>query len=437
MFATPFSAWLQRRGIHYGWIIAAITFLTMLTMSAALGLPGAMLQPLGKEFGWSTEQISTALALRFALFGLMGPFAAVLMERYGLRAVICTGLALVGSGMALVTVASQLWQLFILWSLMLGLGTGMTALVLGAVVANRWFSARRGLVIGMLTASSATGQLAFLPLAAWMIEHWGWRSAIAPIFVGCVLIAMLALCFMRNRPADLGLLPFGEKPSLQPAAPAAAAPAMTFRTPFVVLREVLANRTFWILAGTFFICGLSTNGLVQTHFISLCGDYGLSAVPAASVLAMMGAFDFVGTILSGWLSDRYDNRKLLFWYYGLRGLSLFWLPHSEFTIYGLGLFAMFYGLDWIATVPPTVKLAGAAFGPQKVGLVFGWIFAAHQLGAAVAAYGAGFARTLLLTYTPALYAAGGACLVASLLVMAIRRPAKPSAPVIPPAAARA
>ena len=434
MFATQFSAWLQRRGIHYGWIVAAITFLTMLTMSAALGLPGAMLQPLGKEFGWSTGQISSALALRFALFGLMGPFAAVLMERYGLRAVICTGLALVGLGMSLVTVASQLWQLFVLWSLMLGLGTGMTALVLGAVVANRWFVQRRGLVIGMLTASSATGQLAFLPVAAWMIEHWGWRSAVAPVAVGCVLIAVLALCLVRNRPSDIGLLPFGELPGTPPAAPAAAAAPMTFRTPFVVLKEVSTNRTFLILAATFFICGLSTNGLVQTHFISLCGDNGLSAVPAASVLAMMGAFDFVGTILSGWLSDRYDNRKLLFWYYGLRGLSLFWLPHSEFTIYGLGLFAMFYGLDWIATVPPTVKLAGATFGPAKVGLVFGWVFAAHQLGAATAAYGAGFARTLLLTYTPALYAAGAACLLAAVVVLAIRRPAAPSKAGMPQAA---
>jgi len=436
MFAQRISDWLQRRGIHYGWIVAAITFLTMLTMSAALGLPGAMLQPLGKEFGWSTEQISSALALRFALFGLMGPFAAVLMERYGLRFVICTGLALVGSGMALVTLASQLWQLFFLWSLMLGIGTGMTALVLGAVVANRWFVARRGLVIGMLTASAATGQLAFLPLAAWMIEHWGWRSAIAPVFVACVLIAVLALALVRNRPSDLGLLPYGEAPGAAPAA-AGGAP-MNFRTPFVVLREVSTNRTFWVLAGTFFICGLSTNGLVQTHFISLCGDNGLAAVPAASVLAMMGAFDFVGTILSGWLSDRYDNRKLLFWYYGLRGLSLFWLPHSEFTIYGLGIFAMFYGLDWIATVPPTVKLAGAAFGPQKVGLVFGWVFAAHQLGAATAAWGAGLSRTLLLTYTPALYAAGAACLVASLLVLVIRRPARPAAPAANvPGAARA
>lgn len=419
MFSTPTARWLQRRGIHYGWLVAAITFLTMLTMSAALGLPGAMLQPLSREFGWSTEQISGSLALRFALFGLLGPFAAVFMERFGLRAVMCTGLLLVGGAMALVTQATQLWQLFVLWSLLLGMGTGLTALVLGAVVANRWFVARRGLVIGVLTASAATGQLAFLPLAAWMIEHWGWRSATVPVFAASALIAVLAWALMRDRPSDLGLAPYGG----DPAAAGAPQPAMamTLATPFRVLAEAARNRTFWLLAGTFFICGLSTNGLVQTHFISLCGDFGMSAVPAASVLAMMGAFDFVGTVLSGWLSDRYDNRKLLFWYYGLRGLSLFWLPHSEFTFYGLGLFAMFYGLDWIATVPPTVKLAGQHFGPQKVGLVFGWIFAAHQLGAATAAWGAGLTRTLLLTYTPALYAAGLACLVAAVMALVIGR----------------
>ena len=236
---------------------------------------------------------------------------------------------------------------------------------------------------------------------------------------------LLCLLLVRNRPSDVGLLPYGQTARAAAAVPVAAAVTMNWRTPFVMLREASSSRTFRILAGSFFICGLSTNGLVQTHFISLCGDYGMRAVPAASVLAMMGAFDFVGTILSGWLSDRYDNRKLLFWYYSLRGLSLFWLPHSDFTFYGLGLFAMFYGLDWIATIPPTVKLASAAFGPQKAGLVFGWIFAAHQLGAATAAYGAGFARTLLLTYSPALYTAGAACLLAALLVMAIRRPGAP------------
>ncbi|MDR3455338.1 MAG: MFS transporter [Rhodoferax sp.] len=422
MFAQQVSTWLQRRGIHYSWVMAAVTFLTMLTMSAALGLPGVILQPLSHEFGWTNEQISSALALRFALYGLMGPFAAVLMERWGLRAVMCTGLALVGTGMALATQATQLWQLFILWGLMLGLGTGLTALVLGAVVANRWFTARRGLVIGLLTASSATGQLAFLPLAAWIIEHAGWRYAVIPIFIGSALVALLALCLVRNRPSDIGLAPLGE--TFVPGSTPVAAAAMTFRTPFVALREASGNRTFWILFGTFFICGLSTNGLVQTHFVSLCSDYGLTAVPAASVLAMMGGFDFFGTILSGWLSDRYDNRKLLFWYYGLRGLSLFWLPHSTFTLYGLSIFAMFYGLDWVATVPPTVKLAGATFGKERVGLVFGWIFAAHQIGAATAAYGAGLTRTLLLTYTPALYAAGGACLLAAIAVMVMRRPSK-------------
>jgi len=198
---------------------------------------------------------------------------------------------------------------------------------------------------------------------------------------------------------------------------------ITVATPFRILAEAARNRVFWVLAATFFICGLSTNGLIQTHFISLCGDAGLGPVPAASVLAMMGAFDLVGTIASGWLSDRYDNRKLLFMYYGLRGLSLLWLPYSEFTLYGLSVFAMFYGLDWIATVPPTVRLAGATFGKEKAGMVFGWIFAAHQLGAAVAAYGAGRVRTLLLTYNPALLAAGAACLIAAAIIMMIRKPA--------------
>jgi sugar phosphate permease len=312
-------------------------------------------------------------------------------------------------------------QHFVLWGVMLGIGPGMTAVVLGAVVANRWFTARRGLVIGVLTASSATGQLVFLPLAAWLVEHYGWRFAVMPLCFACFVVAILVFCFMRDRPAQIGLKPFGEP---MDAVPPAAALKINFSTPFTTLREVSGNRTFWLLFGTFFVCGLSTSGLVQTHFISLCGDFGLGAVPAASVLAMMGAFDFIGTIMSGWLSDRYDNRKLLFWYYGLRGLSLFWLPFSTFTLYGLSLFAMFYGLDWIATVPPTVKLAAQQFGKERAGLVFGWVFAAHQLGAAVAAYGAGLTRTLLLTYNPALFTAGAACLVAAVAVMAIRRPAR-------------
>lgn len=422
MFALSLSNWLRRRGLHYSWVIVSVTFLTGLTSSAALGLPGALLQPLATEFGWDVGQISSALAVRFVLFGLMGPFAAILMERFGLRHVVVTALTLVAAGMALATQMTQFWHLVLFWGIMLGIGSGMTALVLSAIVSNRWFDSRRGLVVGMLTASSATGQLVFLPVGAWLIERFGWRMAVIPVFAACALAAVLVLLLMRNRPNELGLTPYGAAPGTEVAPPT---PPMhiTFATPFKVLASVAGNRVFWILFGTFFICGLSTNGLIQTHFISLCGDAGLAAVPAASVLAMMGAFDLIGTIGSGWLSDRYDNRKLLFMYYGLRGLSLFWLPYSEFTFYGLSLFAMFYGLDWIATVPPTVRLVASTFGKERAGMVFGWVFAGHQLGAAVAAWGAGRVRTMMLTYNPALFAAGAACLIAAGVILLIRRPA--------------
>jgi predicted MFS family arabinose efflux permease len=422
MLANRLAQWMAARGVHYGWVVAAITFLTALSSSAALGLPGALLQPLSKEFGWSVDQISTALAVRFVLYGLMGPFAAILMERFGLRRVMSFALALIAAGMALVRHVSEFWQLVVLLGVTLGLGSGMTALVLNAVVANRWFEQRRGLVMGLLTASSATGQLIFLPIGTWLIEHMGWRMALFPVMAVCALVAVLAAALVRSHPQELGLLPYGATPA-QAGVPLQVPPRapISVRTPFAVLAQVRGNRVFWVLFGSFFICGLSTNGLIQSHFISLCGDAGLGAVPAASVLAMMGAFDLVGTILSGWLSDRYDSRYLLCWYYALRGLSLAWLPSADFTLYGLSVFAIFYGLDWIATVPPTVRLAAQAFGKERAAMVFGWIFAGHQLGAAVAAYGAGRIRTLTLSYDPAVYAAAAACGVAALMVLAARR----------------
>lgn len=420
MFAQAVSHLLFKRGVHYSWVIAAVTFLTMLTSSAALGLPGVLLQPLGAEYGWDTSEVSSALALRFLLYGLLGPFAAVFINRHGLRAVMSTALTLLAAGLLLSAGMTAYWQLFALWGVVLGVASGLTALVLGAITTNRWFESRRGLVVGMLMASTATGQLAFLPLAAWLVEHHGWRMALFPLAVLALAVAVLVLLLMRDSPQEIGLLPYGASATQAGATAPPKAGLTSFLDPLRMLRDVGTNSTFWILFGTFFVCGLSTNGLIQTHFISLCGDFGMAAVPAASVLAMMGAFDFVGTILSGWLADRYDNRKLLFWYYGLRGLSLFWLPHSDFTFYGLAFFAMFYGMDWIATVPPTVKLATAAFGKERAGMLFGWIFAGHQLGAALAAYGAGLTRTVLLTYTPALYAAGAACLVAAIMILGVR-----------------
>jgi sugar phosphate permease len=418
MLAQTLARRLSRRGIHYGWVIVAVIFLTSLTTAGAVGVPGALILPLTKEFGWSTAQISSALAVRLLLYGLMAPFAAALIERYGVRRVVLAAIGLIVTGLLLALGMSRPWHLVLLWGFVVGVGTGMTALVLSAIVSARWFTERRGLVLGVLTASSATGQLVFLPLAAWLVEHFGWRYALAPSVIGLLLAGVLVVLFVRDRPSDVGLAPYGE--TLGAARPFAAPAAPAFGRAFVVFGEISNNPTFWILFATFFICGLSTNGLVQTHFIALCADFGLPAVAGASTLAMMGVFDFFGTIASGWLSDRYDNRALLFWYYGLRGLSLLYLPYSGFTFYGLGLFGAFYGLDWIATVPPTVRLTARAFGKERAGVAFGWIFAGHQVGAATAAYGAGLSRSLLLSYLPAFFAAGAMCLIAATIVWLVR-----------------
>ncbi|HYP57346.1 MAG TPA: MFS transporter [Beijerinckia sp.] len=420
MLAERLAPWLARRGIQYGWLIVAVTFVTMLTAAGAMGVPGALILPLQKEFGWNTAEISSALAIRLMLYGLMGPFSAALIERYGVRRIVITAVLLLISGLVLSLAMTSLWQLIVLWGFVLGIGSGVTALVLGAIVSGRWFAKSRGLVLGLLTASSATGQLAFLPLAASIVDHAGWRWALVPSLMGLLAAALLIFLFMRDRPADLGQEPFGQgaKP-----VPVAAPVQSAIGRAFAVLFGAARVPAFWLLFGTFFICGLSTNGLIQTHFIPLCADFGMAPVMAASTLAMMGAFDLVGTIASGYLSDRFDNRWLLFWYYGLRGLSLLYLPSSTFTLYGLSLFAMFYGLDWIATVPPTVKLCGLIF-KEKASVVFGWVFTAHQLGAATAAFGAGLSRSGLATYLPAFYAAGAACLIAALASLFIKKRAR-------------
>ncbi|UZF93949.1 MFS transporter [Bosea sp. NBC_00550] len=410
-----------RRGIHYGWVVAAVTFLTMLVTAGAVGAPGVLIGPLHQEFGWSTSEISSAFAIRLVLFGLIGPFAAAFMNRFGVRRVAAVALTLIAAGVLGSFVMTTLWQLMLFLGVVVGFGTGLTAMVLGATVATRWFSARRGLVIGLLTASTATGQLVFLPLLASLTETLGWRSALTVVLVMLLLAAIAVLVLMRDRPSDIGLAPYG---ATAPAAAPPAAPA-TFRamlaSPLIALKDASRSGIFWALFGTFFVCGASTNGLVQTHFVSLCGDFGMAPVAAAGMLAVIGIFDFAGTVGSGWLSDRFDSRKLLFWYYGLRGLSLIYLPFTSFSFYELSIFAVFYGLDWVATVPPTVKLAADRFG-ERANLVFGWIFAGHQLGAATAAWGAGFSRTVYASYLPAFFIAGVLCLIAAVAIVAVREP---------------
>ena len=426
MISTWLAAALAHRNIHYGWMMVGVTFLTALVSAGAVGAPGVFIVPLQKEFGWSTAAISSALSIRFILFGLMAPFAAALLNRYGLRRVTLAALLIVCSALVASLAMTEVWQLILLWGVVVGIGTGMTALVLGATVAARWFNARRGLVVGILTASMATGQLVFLPLLAAITERMGWRAALGLMCGMLAVAASAVMLVMRDRPSDLGLRPFGDNGTEPlPVAPANTAPITA--AALGALRDAAKQRVFWILFATFFICGASTNGLIQVHLIPMCLDFGIPQVQAASLLAAMGVFDFFGTIISGWLSDRYDNRYLLFWYYGLRGLSLLFLPFSDFSFYGLSLFAMFYGLDWIATVPPTVRLTAQRFGPERANLVFGWIFTGHQMGAATAAFGAGLSRTLLASYLPAFFAAGALCVIAAVITLTIAKAPKPVA----------
>jgi predicted MFS family arabinose efflux permease len=406
-----------RPRVHYAWIVAAVTFVTLLVAAAIRATPGVLIVPLEEAFGWSRATIAGAVSINLLLYGLIGPFAAAVMDRVGVRRTLAGALCLLATGVGLTVFMTRPWQLMLLWGVVVGTGSGVVALVLGATLVNRWFVAQRGLVMGILTASTATGQLVFLPLLAWLVTRNGWRAAPVVMAGAALLLVPVAAALVRDFPADKQLVPYGgtEADAVRPEAGGDAA-----RAAVAALREGLRHREFWILAGTFFICGLSTNGLVGTHLIPACMDHGIPEVAAAGLLAAMGWFDLVGTTASGWLSDRWDSRKLLSWYYGLRGLSLFFLPTALAGTPGARWgFATFYGLDWIATVPPTVRLTADTFGRARVGMMFGWIVAAHQLGAAAAALGAGLVRTRLGDYNAAFWTAGALCLVAAALVFGI------------------
>jgi sugar phosphate permease len=410
---------MARNKLHYAWIVAGVTFVALMVSAGIRATPSVLLVPLEHEFGWTRATTSSAVSLGLLLYGLIGPFCAAIAQRIGIRRTMSFALLLLGAAVLLATRVREPWQLILLWGLFVGAGTGMVATVMGAVVVNRWFSKRRGFVLGALTGSTATGQLLFLPILARLAEHQGWRSALYLVGGAAALVVPLALLLVRERPEDVGLLPLGADAAAPPPPARAGSPAaVAVRT----LARASRSRDFWLLAGTFFVCGASTNGLIGTHLIPACMDHGIPEVQAAGMLAMMGVFDLFGTTGSGWLSDRWDSRWLLFTYYGLRGLSLVFLPHAlDVQGSGLSLFTVFYGLDWIATVPPTVKLATDAFGREDAPIVFGWVMAAHQVGAGVAALGAGVIRTQLGAYQIAFMTSGGMCLVAATMALAIGR----------------
>jgi MFS family permease len=405
-------------GIYYGWVVVFLTFITLLISAGIRSMPSILMLPFEHEFGWSRGGISSVISIGIFLYGLVGPFSAAFLQKFGIRKVVIVSLAVLAISLSITPLMTALWQFEILWGLVSGLATGMMASVLGVTVSNHWFVKRKGLVVGLLTASAATGQLLFLPLLAKITVDIGWRYAIYTSVAAIVIVLIAVAIWMRNHPYDVGVAPYGTEEIVKPAS----FKGNLFLAPLLALRSASKNTTFWLLSGTFFFCGFSTNGLIGTHLIPACGDYGIPEVMAAGLLAMMGLFDLVGTTLSGWLSDRFDSRKLLFWYYGLRGLSLLFLPYAlNASPMMLMIFSVFYGLDWIATVPPTVKLASKEFGKEQVGMIFGWIVVAHQIGASAAAYGAGLMREWLGSYTLPFVAAGFVCLFAALMAIRISK----------------
>lgn len=403
-------------GQRYAFVVVGVIFLSLLVAAGLRSSMSVMMLPLEESFGWRRGVISFAAATGIFLYGLAGPFAAALMDRIGLRRTLLAALLIMSGSTALSLLMTEPWHLVATWGVMSGIGSGAVATVLGATIVNRWFKTNRGLMMGLMSASAATGLLIFLPLLAALAQGGGWKPVAIAIAVATAALVPLVYLLVPERPSSIGRWRYGAD-GPEPEAP--AAPGNFLMVTLNTLREAAKRRVFWYLFATFFICGFTTNGLVGTHLIAFCGDMGIPEVQAAGLLALMGVFDLIGTTLSGWLTDRFDPRKLLAVYYGIRGLSLFYLPYSGFTATSLTIFAIFYGLDWIATVPPTLRLSNEAFGDRSGPLVFGWVVAGHQVGAAAAAFFGGAMRELQGDYELAFMIAGMTGIMAAAISMLI------------------
>jgi sugar phosphate permease len=403
--------------LHYAWIVAAVTFVVGLLTAGVRAAPGVLIVPLETEFHWSRATLSLAIGINLLLYGAIGPFAAAAMDRFGVRRTMCLSLAATAAAVALSPLMREAWQLVLLWGVVVGIACGFVGAYLAAYIAARWFQARRGLVVGVLTAANAAGQLVFLPSMATLVTHAGWRTM--SLCLGAVVVAFVPvlILLMRDRPEQIGLAQYGDPRGPQPLTPPQGNPVTVA---FRALNDGVRSRDFWLIAGGYFVCGASTNGLIGTHLIPACVDHGLTEVVGAGLLAATGVFSFLGGTVSGWLSDRFDNRYMLFWYYGLRGLSLLYLPFAfDMSFYGLTLFSVFYGLDWIAGVPPTVRLLSGVVGPERTGIMVAWITVIHQVGGAAAAYLAGVLRISYGSYLQAFMVSGLLCLVAAVMVLFI------------------
>ena len=421
---TPFSR------IHYGWVVVGLTFVTLLVAQAIRSTPGLLTLPLEKDFGWDRASISLGVAISLIAFGLGGPLGGATVDRFGPRRVVIAGCALIAGGIWALTQVRELWQFYVIWGIVIGLGTGAAGNVVSGVIAHRWFRKHQGLVIGGLGAAVSAGQLIFIPIIATIIVSSGWRPAISILAVALVIVLIPLFFLMRDRPEDVGLRPYGEDEA------AAKSPEREVDVRGTPLREALRTRDFWLLAGSFFVCGYTSNGLIGTHLVPHAVEHGFTEVTAAGAVALLGSLNIVGTFASGWLTDRYDPRKLLAFYYGFRASSLFALPFI-YELQWLLLFAIVYGLDWVATVPPTVNLTASRFGRASLGTLYGWIWFSHMMGAALAAYAGGFFRVLLGDYHLIFISAGVMGFIAVNLALRIAPPTRthPVAEVAAPATA--
>lgn len=418
MFSNYLNSYLKSHKIHYGWVMAGLVFLMTIMASAVSSTPQLIILPITEEYNWQISDITNAIGLMFFTLACLAPFSGALILNLGVTPVVLIALGLNIIGLGLSIISFEKWHFLITIGVFLGAASGIIGLGLTATVASRWFVKRRGLVVGFLTAAFAAGQLLFVPLMAWITTVVDWRFALLIPIMGSLISSILFLFFGKNWPSDLNLAPFG---SLTIEKPPKKASQNAVLVSFQVLKSATTQPAFWILSATFFICGLSSTGIVGQHFIPFCADNNVGIVAASSYLAIMGIFNFIGTIGSGWLSDRFDNYKLLMWFYGLRALSLIYLPFSGFEFFTLLLWAMFFGLDFIATVPPTVKLTSKYFGTINGPVLFGWIFAAHQMGSAIAASSAGWSRDTILTYMPSFVGAGLLSLLAVFLIIIFKK----------------
>ncbi|MBM9620951.1 MFS transporter [Streptomyces zhihengii] len=416
--AGPRRPLLRAPRVHRAWSVAAVTFVTIIGAAAFASLPGLLIEPLHTEFDWSRGTIGFAVSVNLALYGLTAPFAAALMDRFGIRKVVAVALTVIAAGSVLTVRMTEPWQLVLYWGVLVGLGSGSMALAFAATVTNRWFVRRRGLVTGILTAAGASGQLVFLPLLSWLVQHHGWRPAAVTVALSALAVVPFVWLLLRDHPADAGVAAYGAE-GFTPKPPPVRGAA---RRAVGVLLSAARTGPFWLLAGTFAICGASTNGLVKTHFVPAAHDHGMPITAAASLLAVIGVFDVVGTIASGWFTDRFEARRLLAVYYALRGVSLLFLPMllAPSVQPPMVFFIVFYGLDWVATVPPTIALCREHYGEDSA-IVFGWVLASHQVGAAVVAFAGGVARDVFGSYDVVWYASGALCAAAALMALVIRR----------------